>query len=199
MLISNTLAGPGRGLTLDMEGPELPSIAGLDDALMPVQPAVNLFPNVTIAISPGNLEFCHVRTDRCPAAASCICGFILLVRHVSGKSTRPREKWCTPRTRVCAGACRKAEAATLMMVGGWRPIGMPVPLISTRRSPTRFSPGKLLHAPSNEPDPRTTLLVAFARQATFFGGFQARRSGSFEPLQDYLKTPWLLIPWRATE
>ncbi len=57
MLISNTLAGPGRGLTLDLEGPELPSIRNLDDELMAVQPAVNLFPNVTIAISPGNLEF----------------------------------------------------------------------------------------------------------------------------------------------
>lgn len=57
MLISNTLAGPGRGLTLDREGPELPYVPNLDDELLAAQPAVNLFPNVTIAISPGNLEF----------------------------------------------------------------------------------------------------------------------------------------------
>ena len=57
MLFSNTLAGPSRGLTLDMEGPKLPSMADLDEALMPLRPAVNLFPNVTISISPGNLAF----------------------------------------------------------------------------------------------------------------------------------------------
>ena len=51
------LVGPSRGLTLDTDGPELPSLSGLDESLFRGQPAVSVFPNVTIIISPGNLEF----------------------------------------------------------------------------------------------------------------------------------------------
>ena len=57
MMLSNRFAGPGRGLTLDREGPVLPGLAGLTEETDSIQPTVNLFPNVTMTINPGNLQF----------------------------------------------------------------------------------------------------------------------------------------------
>ena len=68
MFMFNMLAGPGRGLTFDAKGPELPPLPGVPDELARAQPSCNLFPNVTIAISPGNLQFVMfeaVGPDRC--------------------------------------------------------------------------------------------------------------------------------------
>ncbi len=68
VLMLNTLAGPSRGLTLDPEGPAPPSLAGLAEDLMATQPSCNLFPNVTIVISAGNLQFVMfepVAANRC--------------------------------------------------------------------------------------------------------------------------------------
>ena len=57
LVVMNTLVGPGRGLTLDVEGPTLPTLSGLAEELSTVQPTGNVFPNVAVTISPGNLEF----------------------------------------------------------------------------------------------------------------------------------------------
>ena len=68
LLITNTMVGPSRGLTLDPDGPRLPPIAGLADELMATQVTVNLFPNVTIVIAGGNLQFIlfePAAADRC--------------------------------------------------------------------------------------------------------------------------------------
>lgn len=68
LLITNATVGPSRGLTLDPDGPGLPSIAGLPDGLMATQVTCNLFPNVTIVIAAGNLQFIlfePVAVDRC--------------------------------------------------------------------------------------------------------------------------------------
>ena len=53
----NSLGGPSRGLTLDRDGPVLPDLANLDEGLERLQPAANVFPNVTITLSPGNLGY----------------------------------------------------------------------------------------------------------------------------------------------
>ena len=68
MFMFNTLAGDSRGLSLDSDGPTLPSIPGLPEALTRAQPSCNLFPNVTIVVDPGNLQFVMfepVGPDRC--------------------------------------------------------------------------------------------------------------------------------------
>ena len=56
MLISNTLTGPYR-LFSPTTFDDLPSLPGLADDLIVAQHAANLFPNVTMVISPGNLQF----------------------------------------------------------------------------------------------------------------------------------------------
>ena len=56
MLISNTLTGPYR-LFSPITFSGLPSLPGLAEDLMVAQHAANLFPNVTMVISPGNLQF----------------------------------------------------------------------------------------------------------------------------------------------
>jgi len=59
----NELAGPGRGLTIDPDGPDLPTLKGLRQDLGSCQPSCNLVPNITMVISPGNLQFVTFEPD----------------------------------------------------------------------------------------------------------------------------------------
>ena len=52
-----TMAGEGRGLTVDPQGPTLPVAPRLPAELLRSSPFCNLFPNSTMAIFPSNLEF----------------------------------------------------------------------------------------------------------------------------------------------
>jgi choline monooxygenase len=51
------IGAEGRGLTADPDGPVLPEIPGLPEALRYQSPFCNLFPNVTLAIFPTYLTF----------------------------------------------------------------------------------------------------------------------------------------------
>ena len=52
-----TMAGEGRGLTMDAQGPTLPVAPELPCELLRNSPFCNLFPNSTMAIFPSNVEF----------------------------------------------------------------------------------------------------------------------------------------------
>lgn len=51
------MAGDGRGLTIDADGPVPPTIPSLPEHLRTSSPYFNLFPNVTMALFPSNLSF----------------------------------------------------------------------------------------------------------------------------------------------
>ena len=53
---SYAMAAPGRGLTVDPDGPTLPDVPGLPEELHTQSPFLNIFPNTTMAIFPSNLE-----------------------------------------------------------------------------------------------------------------------------------------------
>ena len=68
MFASYTMAGEGRGLTVDTEGPTLPVAPELPAELLRNSPFCNLFPNSTMAIFPSNIEFFTfepVSPDKC--------------------------------------------------------------------------------------------------------------------------------------
>ena len=47
----------GRGLTIDPDGPLLPDVPGLPQELKTESPYCSVFPNVTMALFPSNVEF----------------------------------------------------------------------------------------------------------------------------------------------
>ena len=50
------IGGEGRGLTVDPHGPVLPQVAGLPEEFSNSSPYCSVFPNVTMAVFPTNLE-----------------------------------------------------------------------------------------------------------------------------------------------
>ena len=63
-----TIGAPGRGITVDPDGPMLPALSGLTPELESNSPFLNLFPNTTMAIFPSNIAFVMfepVRPDHC--------------------------------------------------------------------------------------------------------------------------------------
>lgn len=50
-------AGPGRGLTIDPQGPVLPNLPGLSEEFSSRMQWASLFPNAAINICPSNLQF----------------------------------------------------------------------------------------------------------------------------------------------
>ena len=68
MFAKYTLGAPGRGLTVDPDGPMLPAPQGLAPGFETNSPFLNLFPNATMAIFASNVDFCMfepVRPDHC--------------------------------------------------------------------------------------------------------------------------------------
>ena len=57
MFMYNTLTGASPGLTIDPDGPVPPEIPVLPEELKLNQPGCNVFPNVTMAVQSGNLQF----------------------------------------------------------------------------------------------------------------------------------------------